>query len=242
MKKTALVSGASRGIGKSTALAFASAGYNLVITSLNSRDMLEDTRCEIQKMGMECHTYLGDMGSEENVTALFEELKYAGININVLVNNAGISHFGLLQDMTMEEWNRVLSTNLTSAFLLSKYVLPDMIRNKKGKIVNISSVWGASGASYEVAYSASKGGLNSFTRSLAKELAPSNIQVNAIACGIIDTDMNRHLSTEERREIEDEIPAGRSGSASEVADMVLKVVESPEYLTGQIITLSGGWY
>lgn len=172
---------------------------------------------------------------------MFEEICALGESIDILINNAGISHIGLLQDMSIEEWNQVLNTNLTSAFSCSKYAIPDMITRKQGKIINISSVWGCSGASCEVAYSASKGGLNLFTQALAKELAPSNIQVNAIACGCIDTQMNACFSEEERATLTDEIPAGRFGMPEEVASLVLTLAEGNEYLTGQIITLDGGW-
>ena len=172
---------------------------------------------------------------------MFEEICALGESIDILINNAGISHIGLLQDMSIEEWNQVLNTNLTSAFSCSKYAIPDMITRKQGKIINISSIWGCSGASCEVAYSASKGGLNLFTQALAKELAPSNIQVNAIACGVIDTDMNRCFSEEERSALIEEIPAGRMGSPEEVASLAYSLATASSYLNGQILTLDGGW-
>ena len=168
---------------------------------------------------------------------MFREIPY----LDVLVNNAGISYIGLLTDMTYEEWQQVLRTNLDSCFLTSRNALPGMIHRKKGKIINISSVWGNVGASMEVAYSASKGGVNSFTKALAKELGPSNIQVNAIACGVIDTDMNKCFSEEERQELIAEIPADRMGKTQEVAQLVVQLCTGNEYLTGQIITLDGGW-
>ena len=143
--------------------------------------------------------------------------------------------------MSVEEWHRVMSTNLNSLFYTSKFGVPQMLTNHKGKIINISSVWGNTGASMEVAYSASKGAVNSFTKALAKELAPSNIQVNAIACGLIDTDMNACFSEEDLQYIIEEIPADRIGKPEEVAKLCLTLAEAPEYLTGQIITLDGGW-
>lgn len=242
MKKRVLITGASRGIGRASALEFSKAGYDLVLNSLNNEQLLNEVRDEILAEGVDCVCYTGDMGTEEGVSHLFKTLSSRDIQIDILINNAGISHFGLLQDMSLSEWNRIISTNLTSAFLLSKYSIPNMIHNHWGKIINISSVWGSVGASYEVAYSASKGGLNAFTQALSKELAPSNIQVNAVACGIIDTDMNEHLGEEDRRFILEAIPAGRMGHPSEVAHMILKIAESPEYLTGQIINLAGGWH
>ena len=174
---------------------------------------------------------------EKAMQDMFREIPY----LDVLVNNAGISYIGLLTDMTYEEWQQVLRTNLDSCFLTSRNALPGMIHRKKGKIINISSVWGNVGASMEVAYSASKGGVNSFTKALAKELGPSNIQVNAIACGVIDTDMNKCFSEEERQELIAEIPADRMGKTQEVAQLVVQLCTGNEYLTGQIITLDGGW-
>ena len=161
--------------------------------------------------------------------------------VDIVINNAGISHIGLLSDMSAEDWHRIIDVNLSSVFYTSKLAIPYMVSNKRGKIINISSVWGNIGASCEVAYSASKGGMNSFTKALAKELAPSNIQVNAIACGCIDTEMNRCFSEEERQDLIDEIPAGRFGTPEEVADLAYSLATEHEYLTGQIISFDGGW-
>ena len=143
--------------------------------------------------------------------------------------------------MTPDDWNNIINTNLTSVYNLSSLVIPDMVRNKSGKILNISSVWGNVGASMEVAYSASKGGMNSLTKALAKELAPSNIQVNAIACGAIDTEMNSFLATEELSSLIDEIPASRLGKPEEVAELAFNLCTGNDYLTGQVIGLDGGW-
>lgn len=162
-------------------------------------------------------------------------------HIDVLINNAGISHIGLLSDMTPEEWNNIVAINLTGVFNFTKLVTPYMVADKCGRILQISSVWGNVGASCEVAYSACKGGINAFTKALGKELAPSHIPVNAIACGVIDTDMNRCFDETERAELADEIPAGRFATACEVADMAYSVITAPDYLTGQIITFDGGW-
>ncbi|MBO5524526.1 MAG: SDR family oxidoreductase, partial [Roseburia sp.] len=172
---------------------------------------------------------------------LFSEVTERFGGIDVLINNAGISHIGLLSDMTIEEWNRIVNTNLTSVFSSCKLAIPYMVHQKAGKIINISSVWGIAGASCEVAYSACKGGVNAFTKALAKELAPSNIQVNAIACGVIDTQMNACFSEEEREALAEEIPAGRFGLPEEVAALALQLATGNDYLTGQIITLDGGW-
>ena len=171
------------------------------------------------------------------MTALFQGLS----RLDVLVNNAGISYVGLLHEMSPEEWRNVLSTNLDSCFYACKGAIPLMLQRHAGKIINVSSVWGNVGASMEVAYSASKGGVNAFTKALAKELAPSNIQVNAIACGVIDTSMNACFSAEDMEALRAEIPADRIGDPGEVAALALQLAKAPAYLTGQIITLDGGW-
>ena len=143
--------------------------------------------------------------------------------------------------MSFDEWNNCINTNLSSVFYTSKLCIPQMIQKKQGHIINISSVWGNVGASCEVAYSASKGGVNAFTKALAKELAPSGIQVNAIAFGLIDTDMNAHLTDEDKVELTNEIPMGRAGSIEDAGKMVLSILSSPSYMTGQIISMDGGW-
>lgn len=238
MQKTAFITGASRGIGKAIATALAKDGYNLYLTCHTNKDLLFSLIKELEETySISCTGFVGDIADYEFVSKCF-----AGIHhLDVLINNAGISHVGLFQDMAPNEWNRILSVNLSSAFYTSKLAAANMIKVQSGKILNISSVWGNAGASTEVAYSASKGGLNSFTKALAKELAPSNIQVNAIACGMIDTDMNSCFTIEEKNAITEDIPAGRMGTKEEVAELALNIIKSPAYLTGQIITLDGGW-
>ncbi len=237
-RKKALVTGASRGIGAAIATALAQEGYDLYLTCHHNMELLEELACHLENTcQVSCKCYSFPVYEEKAMQDMFREIPY----LDVLVNNAGISYIGLLTDMTYEEWQQVLRTNLDSCFLTSRNALPGMIHRKKGKIINISSVWGNVGASMEVAYSASKGGVNSFTRALAKELGPSNIQVNAIACGVIDTDMNKCFSEEERQELIAEIPADRMGRAQEVAQLVAQLCTGNEYLTGQIITLDGGW-
>ena len=237
-KRTALVTGASRGIGASIAEALANEGYNLYITCQHSREKLTQLSDQlIKNYHISCTPVVADMGNASDVEKLFAQID----TLDVLVNNAGISYVGLLHEMSVEEWHHVIHTNLDSMFYTSRYAIPLMLHKKSGKIINISSVWGNVGASMEVAYSASKGGVNSFTKALAKELAPSHIQVNAIACGVIDTDMNRCFSKEDMEALREEIPADRIGQPAEVAQMVLSVLQAPEYLTGQIITLDGGW-
>lgn len=240
-RKTVLVTGASRGIGKAIAVKFAKKNYNVVINCIRSEERLMQTKREIESYQVPCLAYLGDMGDMEQCRELFTQIKKQFGTVDVLVNNAGISYIGLLQDMNPEDWDRVIRTNLTSVFNCSKLAIPDMVAQKYGKIINISSVWGNVGASCEVAYSATKGGINAFTKALAKELAPSNVQVNAVACGAIDTEMNQFLEQDELISLVEEIPTGRLGRAEEVADLVYHLGYKNAYLTGQIIGLDGGW-
>lgn len=238
-RKTALITGASRGIGKAIAEVFAAAGYDLALTCLHSITELEELADRLETcFGVRCRARQADAGCFEAMQAVFAELK----QVDVLVNNAGISHIGLLSEMTPDEWRRVMSTNLDACFYTCKLAVPLMLRSHSGKIINISSVWGSAGASMETAYSASKGALNAFTKALAKELAPSNIQVNAVSCGVIDTEMNGFLTQEERDALKAEIPADRLGTPREVAELVLQTAASPAYMTGQVINIDGGWY
>lgn len=241
LKKYVLITGASRGIGRSIALTFAKNNVPLVLVCKSDTEGLKKTRNDILNFGGDCRIFTCDVSKYEEVAALGEELKEEGIHINGLINNAGISLYSLIQDTTIEEWHKIIDTNLSSVFYMCKTFVPHMISEKNGRIINISSVWGNCGASFEVAYSASKGGVNSFTKGLAKELAPSCISVNAIACGAIDTSMNDHLTTEEKETLEEEIPYCRMGLASEVAQLAYQLYTSPDYLTGQIITMDGGW-
>lgn len=242
MNKTILITGASRGIGKAIAYLFAQAGYSLVINCSKSAESLMTLKNELQQnFHVQVLASVGNIGDYSYVEELFKKIKTEFGGVDIVVNNAGISHIGLLSDMTSDEWQRIMNTNLSSVFYTSKLAIPYMVSNKSGKIINISSVWGNIGASCEVAYSATKGGMNSFTKALAKELAPSNIQVNAIACGCIDTEMNQCFSEEERQDLINEIPAGRFGTPEEVAELVYTLASEHNYLTGQIITLDGGW-
>ncbi len=238
----AFISGASRGIGRAIAIEFAQAGIPIAVNCRQSVWELEQLAQEIRgNFHVPCVTLAGDVGNEDFVKEAFDTVRRELGPVTILVNNAGISHIGLLADMSLTEWNQVIQTNLTSLFCCCKYAVPLMVRSQHGRIINISSVWGSTGASCEVAYSASKGGVNAFTRALAKELAPSHITVNAIACGVIDTQMNQCFSEEERRVLAEEIPAGRFGIPQEAAALALSLVNAPSYLTGQVIALDGGW-
>ena len=237
-KKLALITGASRGIGRATAEIFAENGYDLILTCRDSMEELENLADSLRgSCAISCLPVQADMGKESDVARLFSDITH----LDVLVNNAGMAYFGLLSRMTAREWHEVFAVNLDSCFYTCRAAIPLMLERHAGRIINVSSVWGAQGASMEVAYSASKGGMNAFTKALAKELAPSNIQVNAIACGVIDTDMNKCFSNEEMEALRQEIPADRIGQSTEVAEMVVSLLYAPDYLTGQVIGLDGGW-
>lgn len=238
MRKKVLITGASRGIGEAIARKFASEKYDLYLTCLRSGDkLLELSDILEQEYDINVNAFICDMSSYKEVEKLFSHIT----DLDILVNNAGISHIGLLSEMDAATWHRVIDTNLSSIFYTSKFAIPLFLKRHEGRIINISSVWGTVGSSMEVAYSASKGGVNSFTKSLAKELAPSNIQVNAVSCGMIDTEMNQCFTDEEKEDIIQEIPADRMGRPTEVAEMVYAISHMPSYTTGQIFTIDGGW-
>lgn len=238
MKKKALITGASRGIGAAVAWSLAKEGWDLFLVCKSSGDEIARVKKQLEaSFGICCETALCDVSDPVQVEIM---MKQAG-EIYALVNNAAISHVGLFTEMALEEWHRVIDTNLSSVFYTCRLAAPQMIRRREGKIVNVSSVWGSVGASMEVAYSASKGGVNSLTKALARELAPSNVQVNGVAFGVIDTRMNACFSREELNALKEEIPADRLGSAEEAGDMIRQIINAPSYLTGQIITMDGGW-
>lgn len=238
MPKRVFITGASRGIGKEIAHTFAKEGYELHLVCKNNLDAMQEYANKLHgSYGAKVFCYAVDLADHAGLAAFLDTLP----EIDIIINNAGISHVGLLTDMSLFEWNHIIQTNLTSVFVICQKLLPAMIRKGNGKIVNISSVWGNMGASTEVAYSTTKGGLNSFTKALAKEVAPSGVQVNAIACGLIDTDMNACFSKEDLEAVIEDIPADRMGQPAEVAALCLQLVQAPDYLTGQIISLDGGW-
>ncbi len=241
MKKSAIVTGASGGIGSAIAIQLAKEGYDLFLFGNQSSDKLQQVVEKCKALGVTVTSFLVDAKKENEVEAALKGILNDSHAPSLLVNCAGISYIGLLSDMTDLEWRNVLDSNLSSMFYFCRTVIPSMVHEKKGRIINISSVWGEQGASCEVAYSATKGAMNSFTKALAKELAPSNIAVNAIACGLIDTPMNSCFSQEELDAICEDIPIGRMGTPDEVAELVALVAKAPMYMTGQVITISGGW-
>ncbi len=223
-----LITGASRGIGRAVAERFAKEGYELILISHKEINDLK---------GLPGRHYAGDAGDFNFMKTVFNDID----RLDILINNAGVAYYGLLQEMDPGEWDRVIRTNLTALYNSCKLSIPKMLKKHAGKIINVSSVWGSTGASMECAYCASKGGVDAFTKALAKELAPSNIQVNAVAPGVIDTDMNAHLSEEEREALISSIPAGRMGTPEEAAELIYTVAKAGNYLTGQIVSLDGGW-
>lgn len=239
--KAACITGASRGIGAAIARKLASEGYHLALMARGDEALTRLSRELQDNHHIVCMALAGDVSSADFVADAFDQVKCRLGQIDALVNNAGIAHIRLLSEVRVEEWNQILNVNLTSAFLCCRQAIPMMVSRKCGRILNISSVWGEVGASCEAAYSAAKAGLNGLTRALGKELAPSNIAVNAIACGMVDTDMNRSFSQQEREALLQEIPAGRFAAPEEVAQLAYALLNAPTYLTGQVISMDGGW-
>lgn len=240
-KKTALITGASRGIGEGIAKEFAKNGYNLVLTCLKSESKLNAIANNLHKnLDTEILTHCGDISHEFFVEEVLDSVKMFFGKIDVLVNNAGIWESGLVHEMPAENFKRIIDVNVIGTYMMTKAFVPMMISQKSGCIINISSIWGNRGASMESAYSASKGAINAFTQSLAYELAPSNIRVNAIAPGVIDTDMNNSYTKQEKAELTERISLNRFGSPEDIGKAALGIVNSP-YMTGQIITVDGGF-
>lgn len=236
--KTVLITGGSRGIGKAMVCAFARAGYQVLLNFNHSETLANEIASEFSNVKI----YGADVGNQNNVFQMVEYTKQNFGGIDILINNAGISCSGLLQDLQSDEWQRLMNVNLTGVYNCCKAVLPDMISKKQGKIINISSIWGMVGASNEVAYSASKAGVIGLTKALAKEVGPSNIQVNCIAPGIVMTDMISEYSMDELNTITEQIPLGRIGATSDIANLALFLAsDSANYITGQVLSPNGGW-
>ncbi|WP_373898235.1 elongation factor P 5-aminopentanone reductase [Haloimpatiens sp. FM7315] len=240
--KIAVVTGASRGIGRSIAIELAKEGANVIINYSKDQKGAEETVKLIKDFGGRAFLYKGDISEYSFCNFMIKDVIEKFSKIDILINNAGISKVGLFMDLTEEDFDNIMNVNFKGAFNCCHNVVRHMIERKQGVIVNISSIWGNVGASCEVLYSASKGAINGFTRALAKELAPSNIRVNAIAPGVIDTDMNKCFSEEEIKNLEEEIPMMRMGKGEEVADLVSYLCsEKSKYITGQVITVDGGF-
>ena len=238
--KTALITGGTKGIGQAIALAFLQRGYEVVLNYNSDQQAAIATQEEFNIQGY-CPILLrADVSDELQVKNMFKEFFSIYGKLDVLVNNAGISKVKVIQDTTVGDWDKVFAVNAKSAFLCSREVANKMIFAGGGSIVNVASVWGEVGASCEVAYSASKGAVIAFTKALAKELAPSNVRVNCVSPGVIDTAMNSHLTDDEMRELVEEIPAGRIGLPSDVGEAVAFIAEN-SYITGEILSVGGGF-
>ena len=242
MPQTALITGASGGIGSEIAREFARKGYNIVVHYHKNKDRADQLCRELQAFGAEALPFGADLTQEEDVKRLFAAAFSRFGKIDVLVNNAAISLWKLLTDMTEADWDSVFSINVKSLFLTCREVLPSMVAEKAGKIINISSVWGITGASCEVAYSAAKGAIIAFTKALAKEVGPSGIQVNCVAPGVIDTPMNNNLTAEDLTALIEETPAGKIGLPIDVAKAVCFLASSDsDFITGQVLSPNGGF-
>ena len=236
VNKVVVVTGGSRGIGAEIVKFLAKLDYKVVLNYNKSESYAQDVKKELNDVEI----FKADVSKKEEANALIDfAIKKYG-KIDVLINNAGIAQTKLFTEITDEDWKNIIDTNLNSAFYCSREAVKNMIHNKSGLIINISSIWGITGASCEVAYSTSKAAINGFTKALAKELGPSNIRVNAIAPGIINTEMNSYLSENELKNIKEEIPLEKIGDPVDIAKCVKWLIED-NYTTGQIISINGGW-
>ena len=239
MKKVILVTGASRGIGNSIARSLAH--DNIVIANYNkSVDEAKKLQSELQNENITIDIIKADVSNRVEVKDMIACIIAKYGKIDVLINNAGISQYKLFTDITDDDWENIMNINLKANFIVTQEVVQNMIANKSGLIINISSIWGVTGAAMEVAYSTSKAGIIGLTKSLAKELGPSNIRVNAIAPGIIDTSMNNKFSQEEINDIKEEIPLERIGQPEEITKCIEWLL-TDNYTTGQVISINGGW-
>jgi 3-oxoacyl-[acyl-carrier protein] reductase len=240
--KVALVTGGSRGIGRSIALELVKAGAAVVISYSKDEEGAMETLSLIKELGGFGKCIIGDVSVYKDAAKMINYTIENFGRIDILVNNAGISYVGLFIDMKENQWNNLLDVDLRGVINCSHYALQHMTRQKKGNIINISSIWGNSGASCETIYSAAKGAVNGFTKALAKEMAPSNIRVNSIAPGVINTEMNSWLSKEEKDELIKEIPLERLGNVEDIGKLaVFLASDASNYITGQIITVDGGY-
>jgi 3-oxoacyl-[acyl-carrier protein] reductase len=240
--KTVLVTGAARGIGRQTAMLFAAKGYNTVINYLTSREQALDLQQQLRSEGFSCVALQADVSKREEVDSMISRAEEAFGCIDVLVNNAAISQQSLFTDISLDAWHNMMAVNLDGVFHCTQRVLPHMIAQKKGKILNVSSIWGICGASCEVHYSASKAALIGMTKALAKEVGPCGIQVNCIAPGVIDTDMNYQLQREDLLALQEATPLGRLGTPEEIARCIF-FLASPhaDFITGQVLSPNGGF-
>jgi len=240
MSKLAIVTGASKGIGREIAKTLAKNKIKVIANYNNSEKEAKELKEELKKEGIEIDIVKADVSTREGTSQLAKYVLEKYKKIDILINNAGISEYKLFTDETDEDWQRVINTNLYSAFAMSQEVIPSMVHKKEGLIINISSAWGVVGGALEVIYSVSKAGMDGLTKALAKELGPSNIRVNSIAPGMINTKMNSNLNDEEIENLKEETPLGKIGEPKDIAKCIKWLIED-EFTTGQIISINGGW-
>ncbi len=240
MNKVIIVTGASRGIGREISRELAKKGYIIIANYNKSEKQMLELKEELEKEKIKIDIFKADVSKRKETQQLVKyAIKKYG-KIDVLINNAGISQIKEFTQITDEDWNNMININLNSVFYMTQEVCKNMIHNKNGCIINMSSIWGQIGASCESHYSVSKAGIDAITKSLAKELGPSNIRVNSIAPGIIDTEMNKNVSSEDLKSIKEEIPLEKIGKAKDIEKCIEWLIED-EYTTGQIISINGGW-
>ena len=239
-QKIAIVTGASRGIGREVAKELAESGITVIANYNKSEEEAKKLQQELEEQNIKLEIFKADVSKREDVKKLVEYTIEKHGKIDILINNAGISEYKLFTNETDEDWDKLINTNLYSAFAMSQEVIPNMVHNKKGCIINISSIWGIVGGSLEVLYSISKAGLDGMTKALAKELGPSNIRVNSIAPGMINTKMNSKFTEKEIEEIKEEIPLERLGDPQDIAKCIKWLIDD-NYTTGQVISINGGW-
>lgn len=237
MNKTVLITGGSRGIGKCAVESFAKEGYNVAFTYLNSEEKALNIATGCGAFAIKC-----DVSSSEDVNNAVNSVIEKYGKIDILINNAGIDEFCLFTDITDEKWHKMIDTNLSGVFYTTRAVLKDMIKNQCGSIINVSSMWGEVGASCEVHYSVSKAGVIGLTKALAKEVGPSNIRVNCVTPGVIDTDMNAHLSNDDIEQLKYDTPLGKIGKCEDIVNTILFLAsDKASFITGQIFGVNGGY-
>ena len=242
MSKTVLITGASKGIGANLAIRFAEQGYNVVMNYNSSVQSAIILQKSLSESGYNVIAFKANVRNRFDVDLMVKETVYRFGSIDILINNAGVAHQSLLTDMSEQDWNHVIGVNLNGTFNCTQAVLPYMINQKSGTIINISSMWGEVGASCEVAYSAAKAGVIGFTKALAKEVGPSGITVNCITPGLIDTAMNQNMTIEDTAAIIDSTPMGRIGTTNDVAAAALFLAsDEASYITGQVLGVNGGF-
>lgn len=240
MNKVIIITGASRGIGREIAKTLAREGYTIIANYNKSEKEAQKLKKELQEENKEIDIYKANIANEEETQEMIKYVIKKYKKIDVLINNAGIDKIQLVTEVTKKDWDEIINTNLYGTFYISQQAAKNMIQNKQGKIINISSIWGQIGASMEVVYSISKAGVDGLTKALAKELGPSGIQVNSIAPGFIKTEMNSNFNEQEINEIKDEIPLQKLGECTDIAKCVKWLIED-NYVTGQVIAINGGW-